>query len=479
MVGRVKEINELEDLYEKNSAELIAVYGRRRVGKTYLIEHTFKNRFSFKHAGLSPVEHAGNGLLELQLKHFFNSLTDYGWTGNDCPDNWLDAFHILQKLIEQKNDGRRQVIFIDELPWLDTKRSGFISAFEGFWNNWACHQDYLMIIVCGSANSWMMEKLINNHGGLYGRVTYEIKLLPFTLSECEEYFKDRNIILSRYDIAGSYMAIGGIPYYMGYFKKGLSLAQNIDNLFFKKDAKLRFEYERLFRSAFSNPELTKKVVDLLSKKNLGYMRSEITSSLKIKDGGAITSVLNALIASDFIIKYVPFGFSKKNEFYKLVDPFCLFFNKFVINNTSFNENYWAQNITSQSVVSWRGVAFENLCFNHIELIKSALGVAGVASEQSAWSKKPDDTEGTQIDLLISRNDNIINMCEIKFYNDDFSVDKNYYRTLLRRQELLSEAVPKTKVIHNTFITTFGLKSNEYSSIFTNIIVLDDLFGIKR
>ncbi|MBO4395749.1 MAG: AAA family ATPase [Eubacterium sp.] len=475
MIGRNKEIAELEELYERNRAELVAVYGRRRVGKTYLIEQVFKNRFSFRHAGLSPIEHEKNGMLSAQLHHFYNSLRTFGREETDEPTNWLDAFFMLQQLLEKKDDGSRQVVFIDEMPWLDTARSGFITAFEGFWNNWGCHRENLMVIVCGSANSWMQDKLINNHGGLYGRVTYEIKLIPFTLAECEDFFKQNNISITRYDIAQSYMIVGGIPYYLGYFKRGLSLAQNVDNLFFNSDAKLKFEFDRLFQSALSSPELAKSVVNFLYNRNAGYTRAEITTGLGIKDGGAITSCLNALVAGDYIIKYVPFGMKKKQEHYKLVDPFCLFYLRFVSGRSSLDNDFWVQSVKSRPVEVWRGLAFENLCFNHIAQIKKALGISGVITRQSAWSKRSDDEEGVQIDLLIDRNDNVINMCEIKFYSDDFTVDKDYYRVMLRRQDILLKMVSKTTAIHSTLITTFGLKHNEYSGVFTNAITLEELF----
>ena len=476
MIGRDKEIAELEELYNGNEAEFVAIYGRRRIGKTYLVEETFKDRFSFKHTGLSPLEYSKNGILNAQLNQFYNSLIDYGMDSDTPkPDNWLDAFFLLQKLLEKENSNKRQVVFIDELPWMDTARSGFITALEGFWNGWGSHQHNLLMIVCGSANSWMLNSLINNHGGLYGRITYEIKLSPFTLSECEMYLTDRGINISRYDIAQSYMIFGGVPYYLRYFKKGLSLSQNIDNIFYQQNATLRFEYDRLFASIFSNPELTKSVVELLYTRNYGYTRKEITEKLNMTDGGTITSCLNALIASDFIIKYVPFGMNKKQEHYKLTDPFCIFYLRFVKDINVLNGDYWTQNIKSQQMITWRGLAFENLCFNHIRQIKSALGISGVTTTQSAWSKRGDEQDGVQIDLLINRSDNVINMCEIKFYNDDFKVDKSYYRTILHRQEVLSDYIKKSTAIHSTLITSFGITKNEYSDIFSNVITLDDLF----
>lgn len=475
MIGRKQEVKELNRLYNKDRAELVAIYGRRRVGKTYLVDETFAGRITFRHAGLSPANEDSKGLLRLQLEHFYNSLDIQGMEKCDKPTNWLDAFLLLEKFLQAKDDGNRQVVFLDELPWLDTPKSGFIRAFEAFWNTWGCHRKNLMVIVCGSANSWIQDKLINSHGGLYNRVTYEIKLVPFSLCECEQLYKSNNVNMSRYDIAQSYMIFGGIPFYMGYVNPEMSLAQNIDTLFFKKGAVLREEYDRLFASVFTNPDAVKNIVQLLYTRNAGYTRREIVEKLKITDGGRLSSNLNALISSDFIIKYVPFGFGKREEHYKLIDPFCIFYLHFIKGQKKHSDKFWQQNTTSASVSSWRGFAFENVCFNHIEQIKVALGIPAVITETSAWSKKEDDTEGMQIDLLITRNDNVINMCEIKYYGGPYKVDKEYYAKVLRRQSVLAESISPKIAVHSTIITTFGLTSNEYSGAFVNTITLDDLF----
>lgn len=475
MIGRKQEVKELNRLYNKDRAELVAIYGRRRVGKTYLVDETFADRITFRHAGLSPADEDSKGLLKLQLEHFYNSLDIHGMEKGDKPTSWLEAFLLLEKFLQSKDDGSRQVVFLDELPWLDTPKSGFIRAFEAFWNTWGCHRKNLMVIVCGSANSWIQDKLINNHGGLYNRVTYEMKLSPFNLAECEQLYKSNNVNMSRYDIAQSYMIFGGIPFYMGYVNPEMSLAQNVDNLFFKKGAVLRGEYDRLFASVFTNPDAVKSIVELLNTRNSGYTRKEIVNKLKLTDGGRLSSNLNALISSDFITKYVPFGCGKREEHYKLTDPFCIFYLHFVRDSKKNNEKFWQQNITSAAVSAWRGYAFENVCFNHIEQIKFALGIPAVITETSAWSKKEDDTEGIQIDLLITRNDNIVNMCEIKYYSGPFKVDKGYYAKILRRQAILSDSISSKMTVHSTLITTFGLINNEYSSAFVNTITLDDLF----
>ena len=281
----------------------------------------------------------------------------------------MEAFFMLETFLDSKDTEDRQLIFLDELPWMDTPRSGFIPAFENFWNGWACFHRNIMVIVCGSANSWILDNLINNRGGLYGRVTYEIRLEPFTMRECELYFEQAGIHLSRYDIAQSYMAVGGIPYYLGYFRKELSLAQNLDVLFFSHKAKLRDEFDRLFESVFDRPELMKAIVRKLHTKNAGFSRRDILDFLPIQEGETTSRCLNALVASEFIVKYTPFG-AKKNEFlYKLTDPFCLFYLKFVQDSDWSDKAYWTNHLSSQEVVSWRGLAFENICFSHIPQIK--------------------------------------------------------------------------------------------------------------
>ena len=476
MIGRKEEIEKLNRLYNSGRAEFVAIYGRRRVGKTFLIDEVFRDRISFKHAGLSPVGETSKGLMKDQLRSFHESLIKQGMKRRARPKDWFDAFLMLELFLEEIDDGSRQLVFLDELPWMDTPRSSFIKAFESFWNNWGCHRKNLMVVVCGSANSWIQDNLINNHGGLYNRLTYFLKLSPFTLKECEEYFESIQMNISRYDIVQSYMAVGGIPYYLSYFDNRGSVTQNIDSIFFSKNAVLEDEFNRLFDSIFVNPEFVKRIIRFLYRNNAGFTRKEILKELKTTDGSVITRSLKALIASDFIMKYVPFGFSKREEHYKLVDPFCLFYLHFVDNRKANSETYWQDHLESQEVVVWRGFAFENVCFNHIKQIKKALGIAAVSTSISAWSKRKDNDEnGLQIDMLITRRDNVINMCEIKFYDKEFVVTESYSRTLKARKQTLRESVSPKYAIQGTLITTYGLKFNAYSGEFIHCVTLDDLF----
>ena len=477
MIGREEEIREMNERYDSGRPEFIAVYGRRRVGKTYLIDEALKDRITFRHAGLSPVDEQNhkNGLKE-QLRHFYLSLQLQGMKKSKCPSSWLEAFFMLEMHLQSIDNGSRQVVFLDELPWMDTPRSGFITALEAFWNGWAYHRDNMMLVVCGSATSWMTDKLINNYGGLYGRLTSRMKLSPFTLSECERFFQSKGITLSRYDIAQGYMVVGGIPYYLDYMRKGLSLAQNIDRMFFAKGAKLRDEYDLLFASVFSNPEQMKSIVQLLGTRHSGFTRQEILAKTGLDDGGAVTKLLKALEVSDFIKSYVPFGKGKRDLHYKLTDPFCLFHLKFVQGQTEPDPDFWMHNVASQTVSAWRGIAFEELCFSHIDQIKKALDILGVSSRQSAFVVKGDgETEGMQIDLLIDRKDNVLNLCEMKFVGDEFEVDNDYEKKLRHRLQWMLDHINRKQSLQMTLVTTFGLKYGYHSGVFQQVVTLDHLF----
>jgi len=475
IVGRKKEQADLQRLYNNNTAELVALYGRRRVGKTFLVREFFKGKFAFYHTGVSPIEISGNKLLKRQLEEFHFSLRQYGFKGSSCPTSWAEAFHQLQQLLSSKSQEDRMVVFIDELPWMDTQRSGFVTAFEHFWNGWGAGQSNLLCIVCGSAISWMNDKLLNNKGGLYDRVTYEIRLLPFCLNECEAYYEAKGVVLDRYDVAQSYMAIGGIPYYMNYFQPGLSLSQNIDQTFFSKTARLRNEFDRLFASIFSNSEESITIVRLLATRRFGFTRNEITQKTGLPSGGTLTKILQSLIISDFVDSYTPLNHTSE-KYYRLVDNFCLFYLHFLDGKNINDENFWQNSFLSPTVTTWKGLAFENVCFCHIPQIKKALGIAGVQTDVSSLIIQGDKgANGMQIDMVVKRADRVVNLCEIKFYQQEYRIEKTYEEKLRQRVEVVRELTRNKLNIHLTFISTFGLAYNEYSSRIQKSIMLDDLF----
>ena len=327
IIGRKREIAELEKLYHSQKAEFVVVYGRRRIGKTFLVRNLFEGKISFLHTALSPSEFEEDKLIDYQLRAFYVSLQNQGADMDQMPRDWFEAFQCLQNLIARKHErnDRRLLVFIDELPWMDIKGSGFVTAFEHFWNNWASAQDYLMLVVCGSATTWINDKLLNNYGGLYGRITAEILLRPFTLKECEQYFESQNVVMNRYDQVQCYMIMGGIPYYLSFINPGLSLAQNIDALFFSKNGRLRLEFDRLINSLYSTPYSYAMVLKLLSTKREGFTRKEIADATRLPYGGALSTVLKGLEASSFIESYLHYNGSKRKIHYKLIDNFVLFY----------------------------------------------------------------------------------------------------------------------------------------------------------
>lgn len=474
IVGRKQEIAELNRLYDSKRAEFVAVYGRRRVGKTFLVREVFKDTLTFSHTGLSPVEKNKSNKTKDQLRNFYYSLMKAGLEGQSCPKDWLEAFFMLEQLLERLDNGMRQVVFIDELPWLDTPRSGFITALEAFWNGWGASRHNLMLVVCGSATSWIVDNLINNKGGLYNRLTSQIKLSPFSLSECKAFYQANFIKMSDYDVVMAYMVLGGIPYYMNYFNRGLSLPQNIDKLFFERNPKLADEFDRLFGSLFANDVVCKGIVKFLSSRHYGYTRDDIAKEVDVNNNGDFTKILNALIASDFIVKYVPFGYSGRQVHYKLADNFCWFWLTFVENYTAKDDLYWSHKVNKPEFNSWKGIAFEEVCFNHAKQIKNALGISGVSSTESAYIvQNSDDSYGMRLDMVIERADNVVNICEMKFYKEKFSVDKSYDQVLRERSAQMESRFPNTN-IHSTLVTTYGLKQNEYSSNFQSVVALEDL-----
>lgn len=475
IIGRKPEIRKLTELYMSKRPVFAVVYGRRRVGKTYLIRELFENQFSFYHTGLSPVELQADNLRQGQLSNFYKSLVKYGSEIDHIPTDWFEAFDALITLLEQKSKGDRKLVFIDEMPWLDSPRSGFVTAFEHFWNGWGSARPDLMLVACGSATSWIADNLLNNTGGLFNRVTHEIKLLPFDLSECEEYVKANEIVMSRYDLMECYMIMGGIPFYLSLLEKGMSLPQNVDNLFFAKSAKLRNEFERLFSSLFKNKGDCMKIVRLLAQKNQGFTRQEIVKHTQLPDGGGLSNTLRSLEASDFILSYAKYGRASREMYFRLTDSFTKFYLTFVEGKRINNPNFWQNNFRSPRHNAWKGFAFENLCFYHAEKIKEALGIRGVQAEYSPW-KSRQDKDGAQIDMLIVRADHVIDVCEMKFSSDEYTITAAYDRELRHKIELFSNETKCKHTIHLIIVTPFGLKFNEYAGQVQQVVTMDDFFG---
>lgn len=469
ILGRRDEIKRLDACLARDEAQLIAVYGRRRIGKTYLINHYFDGRFDFKLTGIFDQP------LSMQLKNFAIELAGQTGKGISVPKDWMEAFSQLDRYIRSKPQDEKIIIFFDELPWMDSPRSGFLTAFEWFWNSFGSSVQNLVFVVAGSATSWMRINLDENRGGLYNRLTCRIYVKPFSLSETEAYLHHRDIHWSRYDVALCYMVMGGIPYYLSLLRPDLTVDQNIDNMFFRKRAELFDEFTFLYRTLFKNSELHIRIAEQLSKNRSGLSREEIARSLYIADNGRLTQMLADMEYSGFIRINAVYGSRKKQ--YQLSDYYSLFYFRFIKDHYGADERYWSHMLDNPARRAWTGLTFEQVCMDHVERIKEKLGISGVLTETSVWSTKADDTySGAQIDMVIRRRDKVTNLCEIKYSSDEYVIDRKYDLKLRNKIGIFQRKTGTRDTLQLTFISTYGVKPNVYSGIVQNEVVLDDLFG---
>ena len=471
VIGRVREIEKLDKLMQSQKSEFLAVYGRRRVGKTFLIREYFEQQFDFYATGLAK------GNTQQQLTNFTILLNNSFEEHHATPQNWLEAFNLLIKELEKRKSDKKRVIFIDEMPWMDTKKSDFMMGLEFFWNAWASAKDDILLIVCGSAASWMINNLIKNTGGLYNRVTERLKLEPFDLKETAAYFASKNIILDRYQIIQIYMVMGGIPFYLDQIEAGKSVMQNIEDLCFRNDGKLRTEFSYIFSSLFKNADKHELVLKTLFDKGGALTRDALIQQSDFSSGGGISRVLSELEESGFITSFQKFGFKKANIVYSIADFYTLFYFRFIQNAGKYEPDMWINKIDNPTFRAWSGLAFEQICFAHVPQIKRALNIGGVSSTTHSWlTKGSADRKGSQIDLIIDRRDQVINLFEIKYSINQLTITKDYDAVLRNKIASFKEATKTKKSIFLTMLTTHGIKPNEYStSIIQNQLTMDALF----
>lgn len=479
IIGREQEIAKLEQYVSSGRSEFIAIYGRRRVGKTFLIKELFEQKLTFRVTGKDNVSTAE------QIDNFCYAVSDQYDTDVQAK-TWTEAFRALQKILEKTADGAK-IVFFDELPWFDTPKSDFISAFEHFWNDWASYRNDIKLITCGSATTWMLDNVINSRGGLHNRVTHNILLSPFSLREVEAFFKSRGFYYERSEIIESYMAVGGVAYYLSLFDKDKSVAQNIEQMCFTRGGELTAEFDRLFRSLFRKPDGYLSIVEALRTKGRGMTRIELIEATKLPNNGRLSQMLTELEQCDFVRSFNPFGKTKKEKLYQLIDPFTLFYFKFMHDKGSFLDDYWIKMQSTAEYEAWCGYAFEIVCLHHINQIVKALGISGSINTPCSWSYRPaksviEDTDadedlkhGAQIDLLIDRSDRSISICEMKYSNGEYEINRAYDAHLARRMNIFRKVTRTRKTLIPTFITPVGLYNNMYARRIARQVVSDDLF----
>ena len=471
LIGREKEKEILLKAFQSREAEMVAIVGRRRIGKTFLVRHVYKEEIDVEVSGVQNMSNKD------QIKNFTLQLK------NSLPEafirrkttDWLDTFQLMIECLEKKNKAGRMVVFIDELPWLATAKSGFLNGLSFFWNSWASKKN-IVVVICGSAASWMIQKVVEDKGGLHNRITRRIDLQPFNLYETELYFKSRNIHLDRYHIIQIYMALGGVPHYLKEVEGGKSAAQNIDQILFTKTAILRNEFDRLYPALFENPENHVQIIRALAKKRQGMTRQEIIENTALTDGGGISRTLYELEVSGFIAMYYPFGKKKKDIFYRLTDEFSLFYIQFIENTGNKGTGIWQEMSQTQEYKSWSGYTFESICIKHSSQIKKALGISGVYTESSGFIAKSGTQKGFQIDLVLDRKDQVINLFEMKFYNTTWAIQKAEAENLKYKKDQFKMLTRTPKHVFLTLISTFGLNSNIYSvGLIDNDLTMNCLF----
>lgn len=479
ILARNKEKELLEEILASKTASFLAIYGRRRVGKTYLIKNFFEKKGLFFHITGTPFEKT-----KQQLWNFSRVFSDV-FNANEqipAPENWQEAFHLLKDAVLKRRKDKKVILFFDELPWLANKKSGFVEALSYLWNRYLESDPRIILIGCGSAASWMINNIINSRGGLYNRITHKLNLQPFNLKETEIYLKGKNVDLRRKQIVEIYMSIGGVAAYLDMVKPGKSSSQVISEICFDSQSPLYGEFERLFKSLFSKSELHTRLIKILLKKKSGMPRSELFQKAAIKSGSVQTRVKRELIESGFIAETPFFGARKKQSHIRLIDEYSIFHLKWnrEINNSRLlvKPDYFMKLQGTATWKSWSGYAFETICHNHIHQIAKALGIGGILYSYSSWNYKPEtnNEKGIQIDLIIDRSDNCINLCEIKFHNNTFIVSKAYSKKLIYKKQKFMEITKTKKTVFITLITSFGTKENaSYHEAVNNQLRIDDLF----
>ncbi len=468
LIGRLKERQILEQALQSAQSELIVVYGRRRVGKTFLIRETYKSVICFELVGMYKVS------TREQLKLFQQTLYHFSSQKMKAPTNWMEAFNQLKAYCDTLKGKKKKVLFIDEFPWLDNNKSSFLKAFDHFWNAYISKRTDFVVVICGSAAAYMINKIIRNKGGLHNRLTDKIRVEPFNLNETKTLLKHNRVKLTDYDILILYMVMGGIPHYLQKIRPDESAIQAIDRLCFEKDGFLRNEFKDVFASLFGLADNHETIVRVLATIRKGLSRNELLKRAKLPSGGNATRTLNELEESGFIEQYLPYS-GVKNALYRLKDEYCHFYLAYIEKSKPSKNGIWNKLQNQSSFSSWSGYTFETICIKHIEQIKEGLKIAGIYSTTGSWLEK-NSSSGAQIDLLIDRDDHVINLCEVKFYKDAFSINKKYAEELRHKITIFKEISQTRKNVFLTFITTYGLKQNEYShELVQNSLTLECLF----
>ncbi len=484
IISRTREKQELQEALESDNAEFIVVYGRRRVGKTFLITNFFESKdcIFFNIVGIK------DGLLEEQLAEFAKAIgeTFYGGATIATPKTWMQAFEELNNAIKNVSKDKAIILFFDEFPWMATPRSRLLQALEYYWNKYWSIEPRIKLILCGSSASWIIKNILYHKGGLHNRITRHLILKPFTLSETQHFLKSKGIQLNERQILQLYMATGGVPHYLNSIKKGVSAAQSINDICFKDTGILFDEFDKLFSSLFNDSESYTELIRIIASSRYGASRSDIKTKTKLSSyGGSLSARLKDLESAGFIKSFLPLEHTRQGIYYRLIDEYCYFYLKWIepekrtLITLEENSEYWQSRTLSPSFKSWAGYAFEGICYKHLAQIRKKLKISSIAIANS-WryvSKKYSQEQGAQIDLLFDRNDDSITICEIKYTDKPFVIDKEYAANLLNKVKIFKAKTRIKKQVFIAIVSANGIKPTMYSEeLITGVVTLEDLFN---
>ena len=493
MIGRKKEIKLLNEICDLEESSLVAIYGRRRIGKTYLVNHMFKKYrqdcLFFEFTGAYDGDKRG------QIDNFIDQVYEWFYVEPSFEiKSWSDAFRFLKRTIDKeikKRDSNEKVIvFLDEVPWIDrSNKGGFLSALGYFWNTWCEPRENVVLILCGSNSSWIRDKILKNaRGSLYQRVTHQISMYPFDLKETKAYLlEQKGFMIDNKTVTDIYMIFGGVAKYLSFLNPNESSAENIDRVFFSIHGSMYREYDELFSSLFADKsDYYKSVIELLCTRRSGFSLSDISKAFNEKLGGKLRLAIAELEECGFIKGLSKYGNSVRGVNYMIVDPYILFHHKW-IKGFSRNDiatlpnNYWLHKSSSQSYAVWSGYAFEIVVMVNIRLYLNAIGRLGFFSGVYHWQHmaKSEDEQGAQIDMVVNYGNNIFDILECKYYNSEYVISKEYAKniknklSMFKKYGLYSKQKSELRLV---FLTSYGVKMNaEAHSLNISRVCLDDLF----
>lgn len=473
-IGRTHELKLLRELTFKggSSSRLTVLYGRRRVGKTRLVEESFKDLPLLKFEGLEGQSTAAQQREFLRCLAEISGKQEYRLIRTT---QWTDLLILLADFISDRYKGRPVVVFLDEFQWLAAGRTKLVSSLKYVWDNHLKKMKNLHLILCGSICSFLVNKIIHSRA-LYGRIDLELHLEPLTLPEITALFHPRR---SLREVVELYMAVGGVPQYLERIDPAQSVRLNLERLCFSRGGYLVDEFDRIFVSHFGTNQHFRKILSVLAKKAFAS-REQLQKACHLASGGRITEYLDDLELAGFIESYRPVDKPEATKIrrFRIADPYLLFYFQFIhpsirkINRTgskAFFKNY----VPDNRYDVWRGYAFESICIKHSQLISEILGFGAVQFESGSWFSRSSNAEVSQIDLVFLRADKVVTICEIKFR------ERKIGKGVISEVERKCKAFPNPKgwTIETVLITasppTKDLANERY---FNRILLLEDLFG---